>query len=153
MQITNRQASLKHWAIPISLSLLIVVIGARAQDGSIKKIRDFPDGTWLIEIDGVEAWAISDVARVKRLHDSEIDWPQCEADLKKTQENLQEANNNVQQERVRVANLTRDYDAEAKLLNTCMALTGNGPKWSKHWLLDLTLKTAPTVTNFARRCR
>lgn len=105
----------------------------------------------LFKLNGVEYMGF-DLEASKALKQAENDAKAFKAQLDLCHDNLQKAKDNTQDERVRVANIQRDYDAQSKLFDQCMALSGNGPKWSKYWLLDLGLKTAPIALNLARNC-
>lgn len=93
-----------------------------------------------------------DLEASKVLKQAENDAKAFKAQLELCHDNLQKAKDNTQDERVRASNIKRDYGDQSKLLTSCMALSGNGPKWSKNWLLRLGLDVAPTVTNFVRKC-
>lgn len=157
---SQQRPLMRFWALPISLSLLVAVFGVSAQD-SIRKVKQYPDGTWLVEIDGQPHWAVPP-ARAEILHRAETevtaDLKQCEADLRITQgdlakakQNEQDAKNNTQDERVRIANIKQDYDAQSKLFSQCMALSKNGSGINNGWL-RLGLDVAPTVVTLVKPC-
>ena len=113
--------------IAISLNVLAFTVGAQQAHRAVV-INQFPDETYLTEIDGVPHWAVN-AARAKILHDAEKampDYKQCEADLIESRVNLQKEKNNVQDERVQVGRIEKSYNEQSALLTECVKLHGGG---------------------------
>lgn len=127
--------------VGLFLILFSVLTTGRAQS-SISLVKQFPDATYLITIDGQEHWAVN-LAKTKELK-------QAETDAKSYKAQLDLCGANVQDERVKYGKLETLYGEQSTLFKSCMQLSGNGPKWSRNWLLDLGLKIAPTVTSVVR---
>lgn len=127
----------------LTVIIFFAIVSQRASAQSqIFIVKQFPDATYLITINGQEHWAVN-LAKTKELK-------QSETDAKSYKAQLDLCGANVQDERVKYGKLETLYNGQSVLFANCMQLSSNGPKWSKNWLLDLGLKVAPTVTSLVR---
>ena len=133
--------------ICFALVILIPSVGAQS---NVSVIERLPDGSYLVRIDSQAFWAV-DAARTAILHKAEQSVPSLTSDLKQCEGDLLKTQNNLQDERVQIGRVRADYEAQTTLLSDCMKLHGgkgvsgfvNNP-WFK-----LITSTAPTVVQVA----
>lgn len=135
----------------VSFPFLVTFTGAskaRAQTQIAAERMD--EHTVLFTYEGKQYMGF-DLEASKKLRQAENDAKEFKVQLDLCSGNLQRAKDNEQDLKVRSANVQRDYDAQSKLFDQCMALSKNGSGINNGWL-RFGLDLAPTVVTLVKPC-
>lgn len=130
-------------------AVLIFGGASHAQQWTATVNKQLDDQTYIVTINGVSGlWFRGD--RVDELFKAENNAKAFSGQLKLCKSDVEAERTKLQNTRVDYGKLETLYNGQSVLFANCMQLSGNGPKWSHNWLLDLGLKIAPTVTSAVR---